>query len=45
MPIERGRNPEGRLEVVYSRLCLALGVVYITEEAMMFGGHTLIAFT
>jgi len=44
MPVERGRDPEGCLEVVDGLLCLSLGIAYLTKDAMTFADHELFAF-
>ena len=34
MPVERGSNPEGSLELVDCLLHFALGIIYIVEDAV-----------
>ena len=44
MPVERGRDPEGCLEVVDCLLCLALVAIYIAKEIVRLADLELIAF-
>jgi Fe-S oxidoreductase len=44
MPIERGCNSEGYLEMVNRLLDIPLGSIYISEKAMAFADPELLAF-
>ena len=43
VPVERRRDPEGRLVVVDGLLGLTLGVVYVAEDTVTLTGQELLA--